>query len=177
MRIKSYEKFVSEEIDLRKALLGTAIGASSLIPSFTNAAHVNQPAKPDTITTTKDRSLHNFLDTLEQERPELFDPKPLSGYVEFGKFERLSYLVEKKQLFEAENDTHIDLDILSKPNINIPFRINYFYVRGIDNLEGPLLMSILKVDFTKAVEIGGHDVMFNFTRVQDVNTVGARINF
>jgi len=38
-------------------------------------------------------------------------------------------------------------------------------------------MSILKVDFTKAVEIGGHDVMFNFTRVQDVNTVGARINF
>ena len=68
-----------------------------------------------------------------------------------------------------------DLDILSNPQF--PININYFMIRGVDNQDGPNLIPILKLTYTKTVSLYGHDFEFNFTRINGVNTFGAKINF
>lgn len=183
MRIKTYEKF-NEEINLRKALVGGAIGASTLIPSYVAA---NQPTNPpitkDTLAGKVDKSkaqdIINFVKTIENDTPELFIDFPLTEKTQlsFGQYERITYLKARADQFSESTGVNLNLDLITnEPNL-FPFNINYFVVRGIDNLESPTLINILRLDYTAALKVAGHEVMFNFTRVQDVNTYGVRVNF
>jgi hypothetical protein len=98
--------------------------------------------------------------------------------IEFGKFERIEYLRNMMEDYENEKGIKLNIDLLSSPSNTLPFSINYFYIRGLDdNLNGPFLIQILKLDFNKLINIGAHSVMFNFTRTQGVNSIGAKINF
>jgi hypothetical protein len=177
MNIKNYEDFVNEEINLKKALVGGAIGAASLLS--TSDVSASEPIKPDTMTINQqnNNTIVDFVREIEIEKPALFTSEEIiqNSQIEFGKFERVSFLENKVMEHESRTGTNLDLNILSSPNNPVPFRINYFYVRGLDNVEtGPFMIRIINVDFTKAIEIGGHKVFFNFTRT-DVNSFGARI--
>jgi hypothetical protein len=183
MRIQRYENF-NEEINLRKTLIGGAIGASAFLPT---RLHASEPDKPlttkDTLIGPTDKSrideLTAFVDSIESERPNIF----LTEATKDGQrllnqsFEHLSYLENKLNEYQKENGVELNLDLLTTNNIELPFRINYFFTRGIDNLDGPFLISMLNINFTKAISIAGHKVMFNFTKFQNVNTFGASINF
>lgn len=177
MAIKKYEDFIKEEAGIRKALIGGAIGAASLL----NPSYSIGQERPDTaLIASKAASTEDFAKELESERPELFSSEDArkTGKIDFGKFERLSFLKEQASIYEHKNRVRLDLDMLSSPKSAIPFRINYFYVRGLDNIDtGPLLIQILNLDFNAAMKLGGHEVMFNFTRITGVNTLGAKIAF
>jgi hypothetical protein len=177
LKIKKYEDFVNEEINLKKALVGGAIGAASFLSPYDASA--SEPIKPDTMTINQqnNNTIVDFVREIEIEKPELFTSEEITQnhQIEFGKFERVSFLEHKVMEHESRTGTHLDLNILSSSSNPVPFRINYFYVRGLDNVEtGPFMIRIINVDFTKALEIGGHKVFFNFTRT-DVNSFGARI--
>jgi hypothetical protein len=178
MKIKKYEDFINEEINLKKALVGGAIGAASFLSPYDASA--SEPIKPDTVTLSQQQNktpIEEFVREIEIEKPALFTSEEImqNSQIEFGKFERVSFLEQKAMEHENRTGTKLDLDILSSPRSSVPFRINYFYVRGLDNVEaGPFMIRIINVDFTKALEIGGHKVFFNFTRT-DVNSFGARI--
>jgi hypothetical protein len=177
MKIKKYEDFINEEINLKKALVGGAIGAASFLSPYDASA--SEPIKHDTTIVNQKNSntITEFVREIEIEKPALFTSKEIiqNSQIEFGKFERVSFLEQKVMEHESRTGTHLDLNILSSPSNPVPFRINYFYVRGLDNTEtGPFIIRIINVDFTKALEIGGHKVFFNFTRT-DVNSFGARI--
>lgn len=179
MRIKVYQEFINEEIGLRKAILGGALGASALM---TPAAHT-EPANPpkDTTATTNVyrenvNKVKDFVDTLQRERPELFLDKQVSdnSRLKFGEYERLMFLKNRSE----QSGIDLKLDLLTQQPSLFPFNINYFLVRGLDDIEGgPVLIKILRLDYTAALSIANHEVMFNFTRVQDVNTFGAKVNF
>lgn len=180
MRISRYEDFLKEEMNLRKTLVGGAIGASTLFP--TKSLATVPPTDRDTITNKSEKAqlaeVKSFVDSIETERPDLFIGETLRDgqSLPMGSFERLSYLQNK--LDENARNTGIDLNlnILNTQSQHLPFKVNYFFVRGIDNLEGPFLIRILNINYTQAVNLAGHEVMFNFTKVQDINTFGARIN-
>ena len=177
--LKTFECYkaepITEEISLKKAIVGGAIGAASLM----NPSYASEPAKPDSISATSQQASPeaDFLRELESEKPELFTTEDMrnAAQVEFGKFERVSFLEKMALDRESRTGEKIDLSLLSAPSQSLPFRINYFYVRGLDNTQtGPFLIRILNIDFNKAIEIGGHKVFFNFTRT-DINSFGARI--
>jgi hypothetical protein len=181
MRIQRYEDF-NEEINLRKTLIGGAIGASTLLPSSLHASEPDKPLTKDTLVSNNKLhvdELKTFIDSIESERPNIFlTETPKDGQrLQFQSFEQLSYLENKLNEYQNKNGLELNLDLLTTNNIELPFRINYFFVRGIDNLDGPFLISMLNINFTKAISIAGHKVMFNFTKVQNVNTFGASINF
>lgn len=166
---------ISEEISLKKAIVGGAIGAASLM----NPSYASEPVKPDSVSMDQHKSepVSDFIKEIEAEKPELFTSEELrqNSNIEFGKFERVSFLEHKALEHENRTGMKLDLDLLSSPSSPVPFKINYFYVRGLDNTEtGPFMIRIINVDFTKALEIGGHKVFFNFTRT-DINSFGARI--
>jgi hypothetical protein len=184
MRLKTYGDFTNEEINLKKTIIGGAIGASAFIPSNTLASEPDKPINTkDTIIVPTDKSrtdeLIAFVDSIGSERPNIF----VTGALRDGQrltmqsFEHLSYLENKLNEYKMKNGTELNLDLLSTNNATLPFRVNYFFVRGLDNIDGPFLIRILNINFTEAVSIAGHEVMFNFTKVQNVNTFGASINF
>lgn len=186
-RIKKYGEFLNE-----KGLVST-LGAGALAISSTlgvNKADVNKmiPIEvDDSSIVNKDvkKSLESFVDTIVKENPHLIvdvintnDPLPINNNVE-----TLSFLEKKVSKF---NTTLVsdklpelslsDLDLLSKPGL--PFKINYFYVRMLDDQDnGPFLIPILNLSYTKAIDIKGHEIKFNFTRTSGVNTFGATVNF
>lgn len=193
-RIKSYNDFLNEEKGfLKNALIGGAIAASIGANNVdANTPLGNEPVVPVEVSDTsvvnkyKNKSLESFIDTLSKENPQLIidnkiesiEPIPFKNNVE-----SLSFLETNLNKF---NNTMIsdklpklslsDLDLLSKPGL--PFRINYFYVRGLDSQEsGPFLIPILNLSYSKVVDIHNHEIMFNFTRMTGVNSFGATINF
>lgn len=180
-KLKRYEDFLTEEIDIKHALLGGAIAAGSLI---SNTLFSSEPVKKDPTDTTytsseKNGDLEDFVDTLESENPDIFtNDLPIDGHmIEFGHFEKIEYLVNKKKEYEKNIGKTIDLNLLSEPNSKTPFTINYFYVRGLDDIQnGPFLIKIIKLDYNAVIKMGRHDIMFNFTRVQNVNTFGVKFN-
>lgn len=183
-KLKKYEDFIVEEVDIRNLLLGGAIVSGSLLSNPTMAT---KPPIQNSIETDQDTSfniensgINSFLDTIISENPNLLSGNiPLDGQaIEFGRFERLEYLINKKNDYESLTGKPIDLNLLSDTKSNLPFTINYFFVRGIDNIDtGPFLIQILKLDYNAVIELGGHKVMFNFTRIQDINTFGVKVNF
>lgn len=186
MKIKKYDQFY-EEISIKKAIGAGLIGAATL--GNPNTAYAGTPpvkTETDTITTDKQNSIEKIVDTIQDQRPELFkgDSEPNEDAIQLTEdampnFEKLSYLENIIQENEQKSNISLnDINLLSKPGI--PIRINYFYVRGLDSYgtsqQGPFLIPILNIDYS-GVKMAGHDVMFNFTRINDVNTFGTRINF
>ena len=172
--IKSYSA-VSEEIDLRKAIVGGAIGASSL---FGAPAVAQKIAKPEiSVPADKGPAVAGFIDTLEQECPEIFVENPEDSTIDSVK--PLSFLEKRFMEYSMQNPSFGlqlgDLRYISEKEF--PFKINYFYVRGIDTQHGPILMPILHFSYTKSMSMYGHEVLFNFTRVTGVSTLGATISF
>lgn len=182
MRLKRYDDFVNEEW-LSKALIGGAIGASSLLPAHSSTPNPTKPPRDTTSQATNNmgiQELIEFADTIESERPDLFTDKTMTDgtRLNFGQYERLDFLKKHADDYQSTTGVNLNLDILTHKSNLFPFNINYFMVRGLDDIDnGPVLIQILRLDYTAAINIAGHDVMFNFTRVQDVNTFGARVNF
>lgn len=181
-RLKRYEEYLIEEIDIKHVLLGGAIAAGSLIsnPSFSTEPVKKAPTDTTYSASEKNDDLEVFVDTLESETPNIFiNDSPVDGQmIEFGHFERIEYLINKKDEYEQSIGRKIDLNLLSVSNSRIPFTINYFFVRGLDNIvKGPFLIQMLSLDYNTMLKMGRHDIMFNFTRVQNVNTLGVKVNF
>ena len=172
--IKSYSA-VSEEIDLRKAIVGGAIGASSL---FGTPAVAQKIAKPEiSVPADKGPAVAGFIETLEQECPEIFVESPEDSTIDSVK--PLSFLERRFMEYSMKNPSlGLQLgDLRYVSEKEFPFKINYFYVRGIDTQHGPVLMPILNFSYKKEFTISGHEVLFNFTRVTGVSTLGATISF
>ena len=71
MIIKTYEDFLNEEINLRKKLIGGAIGLSTLVPNSIHSKDLG--TNKDTIVNTNHSyELNKFVDSIRLERPELF---------------------------------------------------------------------------------------------------------
>lgn len=194
-KIKGYNDFLNEERGfLKNALIGGAITASSFSnPVNANTPVGNEPVVPvevsDTSVVNKDinKSLESFVDTLAKENPQLIIDENIESKepIEFNNnnAETLSFLERNLTQFNSNLISNklpklslSDLDLLSKPGL--PFRINYFYVRGLDSQEsGPFLIPILNLSYSKVVDIHNHEIMFNFTRMTGVNSFGATINF
>jgi hypothetical protein len=186
-KLKKYDQF-HEEINVRKAIGAGLIGAAAFgTPNTAIAGNppskIESPAPGDTIAPDKQKEMSKIVEDIHSDRPELFvedydlpTEETIFTREMIPSFERLSYL--EKIVMDREDDTKLslsDLNILSNPAF--PIRINYFYIRGLDSQEtGPFLIPILNIDYS-GVKMAGHDVMFNFTRINDVNTFGARINF
>ena len=182
MRVKRYEDFVTEEIGLRNALIGGALGVSSIMQS-----HASEPVKPavvkDTISNTAESTqagvVNDFIDSLRHDVPNLFIDRPMTdrSEVNFGQYERISFLKRKVQDYEQETGLRIDMNMITRNPHHFPFTINYFFVRGLDNLEtGPTRIRMMKIEYTDAVRLAGHEVFFNFTSIQDANALGVRVN-
>ena len=180
-KLKRYDEFLIEEIDIKQVLLGGAITAGSLLSNPSLSSEPVKKAPTDTTySTEKSGDLELFVDTLESENPDIFtNDSPVDGQmIEFGHFERIEYLINKKDEYEQSIGRKIDLNLLSGSNSRIPFTINYFFVRGLDNIvKGPFLIQMLSLDYNTMLKMGRHDIMFNFTRVQNVNTLGVKVNF
>jgi hypothetical protein len=193
-KVKRYNEFLNEEKGfLKNAIIGGAIATSVGTNQVdANTPLGNEPVVPVQVSDTsvvnkdKNKSLISFIDTLEKENPQIIiddsiessEPIPFKNNVE-----SLSFLETNLNKF---NNTMVsdklpklslsDLDLLSKPGL--PFRINYFYVRGLDSQDsGPYLIPILNLSYTKAIDIHNHEVKFNFTRINGQNTFGATLNF
>lgn len=185
MKIKRYEDFTNEGISLKKALVGGAIGASTILPpTYTGASSpTTSSSTEDTLAGAVDKSntraIIDFVNVIENDTPALFIDCKLTEKTKlsFGQYERIKYLKTRADQYSESTGANLNLDLITnKPDL-FPFNINYFVIRGIDNLDSPTLINILRLDYSTAIKIGGHDVMFNFTRVQDVNTFGVRVNF
>lgn len=183
MRIKRYADFTNEEINLRKAIVGGALGASAIFPLSAKDRTSEPLISKDTVAAAVEKSrvdaLIDFVNTIENDTSTLFIDGPMTEktHLSFGQFERIAYLKMRADQYTESTGVHLNLDILTKEPSLFPFRINYFAVRGLDNLDSPTIINILRLDYTAAIKIGGHEVMFNFSRVQDVNTYGMRVNF
>ena len=183
-KVMSYDNFKKDDITTVKKDEGIAstigaigLAASSLLkPSMPKEIPSKDPVK-DTITLveqTKDGSMREFADTIIEKYPNIITDGGI-GETTLN----ISVLENELMLFKENKgitDLNLDdLDILSNPQF--PININYFMIRGVDNQDGPNLIPILKLTYTKTVSLYGHDFEFNFTRINGVNTFGAKINF
>lgn len=192
-RIKGYNDFLNEEKGfLKNALIGGAIAASVASNNVdANTPLGSEPVVPVEVSDTsvinkeKNKSLTSFVDTLSKENPQLIIDENIESTepITFNNnVESLSFLETNLNKFNNTMVSNklpklslLDLDLLSKPGL--PFRINYFYVRGLDTQEGAYLIPILNLSYSKVVDIHNHEIMFNFTRMTGVNSFGATINF
>ena len=195
-KVMSFQNFYKDDTTaIKKEGLATTIGAlgmaasSVLKPAMPKDLPIKEPIEDTTLMTQgKNDLVEDFVQTVIDKDPNLvtndsIDPNnPFTGYTL-----PVSFLEDQLDLFNSikiksfqRYNTEVklslsDLDILSEPDF--PFHINYFYVRGVDNENGPVLMPILNLNYTNVVKVHGHDIEFNFTRMTGINTFGAKINF
>ena len=196
-KVMSFQNFYKDDTTTVKSneSLATTIGAlgmavsSVLKPGMPKDLPIKEPIEDTTLMTQgKNDLVEDFVQTVIDKDPNLvtndsIDPNnPFTGYTL-----PVSFLEDQLDLFNSikiksfqRYNTELklslsDLDILSEHNF--PFHINYFYVRGVDNENGPVLMPILNLNYTNVVKVHGHDIEFNFTRITGINTFGAKINF
>jgi hypothetical protein len=195
-KVMSFQNFYKDDTTtVKKESLATTIGAlgmaasSVLKPGMPKDLPIKEPIEDTTkMSQGKNDLIENFAQSVVDKYPNLvvndtIDPNnPFTGYTL-----PVSFLEDQLDLFNSikiksfqRYNTELklslsDLDILSEPNF--PFNINYFYVRGVDNENGPVLMPILNLNYTNVVKVHGHDIEFNFTRITGINTFGAKINF
>ena len=196
-KVMSFQNFYKDDTTTVKSneSLATTIGAlgmaasSVLRPGIPKDLPIKEPIEDTTkMSQGKNDLIENFAQSVVDKDPNLvtndsIDPNnPFAGYTL-----PLSFLEDQLDLFNSikiksfqRYNTELklslsDLDILSEHNF--PFHINYFYVRGVDNENGPVLMPILNLNYTNVVKVHGHDIEFNFTRMTGINTFGAKINF
>ncbi len=190
-KVMSYDNFAKDDIiNIKKHEgIGTTIGAlglaasSILHPSKPKEILPKDPVKDTTIlqkpTSDKEKDLSLFIDTIVEKYPDVVEKKTLP----------ISVLESELRSFNINSNSKIlkfgdytvpklslkDLDLLSTDLFN--FKVNYFYIRGLDTYDVPVLIPILNLSYTNIVKIHGHDVEFNFTRMTGVNAVGTKINF
>jgi hypothetical protein len=195
-KVMSFQNFYKDDTTtVKKESLASTIGAlgmaasSVLNPGMPKDLPIKEPIEDTTLMTQgKNDLVEDFVQTVIDKDPNLvtndsIDPNnPFTGYTL-----PVSFLEDQLDLFNSikiksfqRYNTGVklslsDLDILSEPDF--PFHINYFYVRGVDNENGPVLMPILNLNYTNVVKVHGHDIEFNFTRITGINTFGAKINF
>lgn len=195
-KVMSFQNFYKDDTTaIKKEGLATTIGAlgmaasSVLKPAMPKDLPIKEPIEDTTLMTQgKNDLVEDFVQTIIDKDPNLvtndsIDPNnPFTGYTL-----PVSFLEDQLDLFNSikiksfqRYNTELklslsDLDILSEPDF--PFHINYFYVRSVDDENGPVLMPILNLNYTNAVKVHGHDIEFNFTRITSINTFGAKINF
>lgn len=195
-KVMSFQNFYKDDTTaIKKEGLATTIGAlgmaasSVLKPAMPKDLPIKEPIEDTTLMTQgKNDLVEDFVQTIIDKDPNLvtndsIDPNnPFTGYTL-----PVSFLEDQLDLFNSikiksfqRYNTELklslsDLDILSEPDF--PFHINYFYVRSVDDENGPVLMPILNLNYTNAVKVHGHDIEFNFTRITGINTFGAKINF
>jgi hypothetical protein len=190
--IKGYNDFLNEEKGfLKNALIGGVIAASS-IPNTVNANTPvgNEPVVPvevsDTSVVNKDinKSLESLIDTISTKNPQLVIDEKIESKepIDFNNnnAETLSFLERNLTQFNSNLISNklpklslSDLDLLSKPGL--PFKINYYMVQIIS--DEVKLMPILNINYSEAINIHKHEVRFNLTRMNGVNSFGATINF
>ena len=189
-KVMNYNNFAKDDMmTIKKESLTSTIGAIGLatssllkptmpkeIPFKTNIKDTTILQKP---TSDKEKDLSILIDTIVDKYPEVIDEKTL----------KISILEDELEIFNINYNSKIlkfgdyntpklslkDLDLLSTDLFN--FKINYFFVRGLDIDNKPTLIPILNLNYTNVVKFHGHDIEFNFTRMTGVNTIGAKINF
>jgi hypothetical protein len=195
-KVMSFQNFYKDDTTtVKKESLASTIGvlgmaASSILrPAMPKDLPIKEPIEDTTLMTQgKNDLVEDFVQTVIDKDPNLvtndsIDPNnPFTGYTLPVSFleDQLdlfnSIRIKSFQRYNSEVKLSLsDLDILSETDF--PFHINYFYVRGVDNENGPVLMPILNLNYTNVVKVHGHDIEFNFTRITGINTFGAKINF
>jgi hypothetical protein len=193
-KVMSFQNFykddtttVKKDESLSSTIGALGMAASSILKPTIHKDMPNKQSVEDTTIKVNTDIIEKFVDGLIVEEPNLItidtiEPnKPFTGFTL-----PISILENKLELFnsvkiksfQSYNSPKLslkDLDILSDKNL--PFHINYFYVRGVDNEKGPVLIPILNLNYTNAIQIHGHDIEFNFTRMIGNNYIGAKINF
>ncbi len=190
-KVMNYDNF--EKDDMMKIKknegIGTTIGAiglaasSILHPSKPKEILPKDPVKDTTIlqkpTSDKEKNLSFFIDTIVEKYPDVVEKKTLPISVLESELRSFNINSNSKILKFGDYTTPKlslkDLDLLSTDLFN--FKVNYFYVRGLDTYDKPVLIPILNLNYTNIVKIHGHDVEFNFTRMTGINAVGTKINF
>ena len=195
-KVMSFQNFYKDDITtVKKESLASTIGvlgmaASSILrPAMPKDLPIKEPIEDTTLMTQgKNDLVEDFVQTVIDKDPNLVTNDSIDPNNTFtGYTLPVSFLEDQLDLFNSikiksfqRYNTGVklnlsDLDILSEPDL--PFHINYFYVRGVDNENGPVLMPILNLNYTNVVKVYGHDIEFNFTRITGINTFGAKINF
>ena len=195
-KVMSFQNFYKDDTTtVKKESLASTIGALGMAASsiFNSDLPKDLPIKEPIEDTTKmDQGKNDLLEDFTQvvidKDPNLVTNDSIDPNNRFtGYTLPLSFLEDQLDLFNSikiksyqRYNTHIklslsDLDILSKPEL--PFHINYFYIRGADNEEGAVLIPILNLNYTNAIKVHGHEIEFNFTRMTGINYLGAKINF
>ena len=183
-RVMNYDNFNKDDMMTVKKDEGIAttigaigLAASSLLkPTMPKEMPSKDPVKDTTtlVEQTKDGFIKEFADTIIEKYPNIVT----NGEIGEKKLE-ISLLENEFLNFKQNKNlpqlSLKDLDLLSNPQF--PLHINYFYMRGLDNNNQPVLMPILNLSYTKTVSLYGHEVQFNFTRITGTNTFGAKINF
>jgi hypothetical protein len=193
-KVMSFQNFykddtttVKKDESLSSTIGALGMAASSILKPTIHKDMPNKQSVEDTTIKVNTDIIEKFVDGLIVEEPNLItidtiEPnKPFTGFTL-----PISILENKLELFnsvkiksfQSYNSPKLslkDLDIISDKNL--PFHINYFYVRGVDNESGAVLIPILNLNYTNAIQIHGHDIEFNFTRMIGNNYIGAKINF
>jgi hypothetical protein len=193
-KVMSFQNFykddtttVKKDESLSSTIGALGMAASSILKPTIHKDMPNKQSVEDTTIKVNTDIIEKFVDGLIVEEPNLItidtiEPnKPFTGFtlpisILENKLELFNSI--KIKSFQSYNSPKLslkDLDILS--DTNLPFHINYFYVRGVDNESGAVLIPILNLNYTNAIQIHGHDIEFNFTRMIGNNYIGAKINF
>jgi hypothetical protein len=193
-KVMSFQNFykddtttVKKDESLSSTIGALGMAASSILKPTIHKDMPNKQSVEDTTIKVNTDIIEKFVDGLIVEEPNLItidtiEPnKPFTGFtlpisILENKLELFNSI--KIKSFQSYNSPKLslkDLDILSDKNL--PFHINYFYVRGVDNESGAVLIPILNLNYTNAIQIHGHDIEFNFTRMIGNNYIGAKINF
>jgi hypothetical protein len=195
VKVMSFQNFYKDDtITFKKESLASTIGAlgmaasSVLRPGMPKDLPIKEPIEDTTLMTQgKNDLVEYFVQTVIDKDPNLvvndtIEPNnPFKGYTLPVSFleDQLdlfnSIKIKSYQRYNSPVKLSLDLDLLSEPEL--PFHINYFYVRGADNEEGVVLIPILNLSYTNAIKVHGHDIEFNFTRMTGINYLGAKINF
>lgn len=193
-KVMSFQNFYKDDTTtVKKESLSSTIGAlgmaasSVLKPVIPKEIPIKDPIVYE-ISQGKNDLVEDFVQTVIDKDTNLvtndsIDPNnPFTGYtlpVSFLEDQLDLFNSIKIKSFQRYNSpvklSLSDLDLLSKPEL--PFHINYFYVRGVDNETGTVLIPILNLNYTNAIKVHGHEIEFNFTRMTGNNYIGAKIKF
>ena len=181
-KVMSFQNFYKDDITSVKKDegLATTIGsiglaASSLLNPKDNPCVFNyHDTTIQTQSVDKSKMINEVFNNVVDKYPDIIVENSNTGF-------KLPISVLEMELNSYNNNFNVpklslkDLDLIEKSQLNL--KINYFYTRGLDIDNKPFLMPILNLSYTKSIKIYGHDIYFNFTRINGIDTFGAKINF
>lgn len=195
-KVMSFQNFykddttiVKKDEGLTSTIGALGLAASSILkPTMPKDLPKKEPIEDTNLIVKGNTDLiDKFVSELIKEEPNLLINDPINPDRPFTGFTLPVSILENKielfnsikiKSFQSYNSPKLslkDLNVLSDKNS--PLHINYFYVRGVDNENGPVLIPILNLNYTDAIQIHGHNIEFNFTRMTGINYLGAKISF